>query len=85
MDLLVVYLLVILVIDYRSQLTQGRKVLVTLEMISKLVNRVNFLSYELPTHACFYSYVTRFLILDIEKVESHIKARINERNIYRFL
>ena len=28
-------------IDHRSQLTHGRKVLMTLEMISKLVHRVN--------------------------------------------
>ena len=41
-------------IDNRSQLTQGRKVLSTLEMISKLVNRVNIFGLTAELLTCHF-------------------------------
>lgn len=40
----IIYWSMVCMIDNRSQLTQGRKVLLTLDMISKMVHRVNIFS-----------------------------------------
>lgn len=62
-------------IDHRSQLTQGRKVLLTLEMISKLVRRV------ITDHVSFFSEIFRsFFYISVNRNESSMRKSYSEPN-----
>lgn len=62
-------------IDHRSQLTQGRKVLLTLEMISKLVRRV------ITDHVSFFSEIFHsFFYISVNRNESSMRKSYSEPN-----